>query len=147
MAHLGQTRVPPRGQGSGCCAGLAGTFGSHLHLLRTMLGADLPCNRVESVLSPSLSPHSPRCQHGQMTLRTRPYSLDAPKKGQRQSEPQPKNSAATLKHVNISGKHAIKAQKNTRAQQRRNTHLELAPPLKAHILLLCPVRSQISRYN
>ncbi|MGJ1314587.1 hypothetical protein, partial [Sphingobacterium multivorum] len=69
--------------------------------------------RVESVLSPSLSPHSPRCQHGQMTLRTRPYSLDAPKKGQRQSEPQPKNSAATLQHENNSEKHAIKTDKIT----------------------------------
>jgi len=98
-------------------------------------------------VSPTLSPHSPRCQHGQMTFRTRPCPPDAPKKGQYQTEPQPKKSAATLKHVNISGKHAIKAQKNTRAQQRINTHLELAPPLKAHILLLCPVRSQISRYN
>jgi len=52
MAHLGQTRVLPRGQGSGCYAGLAGTFDSPPHLLRTMLGADLPCNRVLSVLSP-----------------------------------------------------------------------------------------------
>ncbi len=134
MAHLGQTRVLPRGQGSGCCAGLAGTFGSHLHLLCTMLGADLPCNRVESELSPSLSPHSPSCQHGQMTLRTRPYPLNAPKRGQWRNEPQPKNSAATLQHENNSEKHAIKAQKNARAQQRINTHLELASPLKVYVL-------------
>jgi len=40
-------------------------------------------------------------------------SLDAPKKGQRQSEPQPKNSAATLQHENNSEKHAIKTDKIT----------------------------------
>jgi len=48
------------------------------------------------------------------------------------------------KHENNSEKHAIKAQKNARAQQRINTRLELTPPLKFHILLLCPVISQVS---